>query len=174
MKNMRVLIQIPAMSYMSKFVGALIGLLLMAIVASRQLFLFAVLRDTSGLSIEGGRSHFWLAVVAGVTSCVAGCLMFHFFNRHEKDKWSRAPMTLNGPLLSPLVQNPSAISPALIPFDPIRWALANPWLTGGQADDRMPMNGSVADSGETPSGQRAFARLAHQVMFKKWSQARHD
>ena len=174
MKNTRVLIQIPAMSYMSKFVGALIGLLLMAIVASRQLFLFAVLRDTSGLSIKGASSHFWLAVIAGVTSCVAGGLMFHFFNRHERDKWSRTPMTLIGPRLSPLIQNPSVNSPALVPFDPIRWALANPWLVEGHADDRMPMNVSVADSGETPSGQRAFARMSHQVMFKRWSQARHD
>ena len=59
-------------------------------------------------------------------------------------------------------------------FDPIRWALANPWLAEGQADDRAPMNGSVRDSGGTPSVQRAFARRSHQAMFKKWSQARHD
>src|ERR1700731_1116437 len=103
------------MSYLSKFVGALIGLLLMIIVASRQLFLFAVLRDTSGLSIPGGKSHLWLAVIAGVTSCVAGGLMFHFFSRHEKDKWSRAAMILSGPLLIPIIHNPSANSPA-VPF----------------------------------------------------------
>ncbi|HSE22163.1 MAG TPA: hypothetical protein VLB68_10910 [Pyrinomonadaceae bacterium] len=59
-------------------------------------------------------------------------------------------------------------------FDPVRWAQLNPWLSEGQADDRTPMNGSVTDSGETPSGQRAFARRSHQMMFKKWSQARHD
>lgn len=29
------------------------------------------------------------------------------------------------------------------PFDPTRWALANPWLSEGQADDRTPMNGAV-------------------------------
>jgi hypothetical protein len=59
-------------------------------------------------------------------------------------------------------------------FDPIRWALLNPWLSGGQADDRIPMNGSVKDSGGPPSVQRSFARKSHQAMFKKWSQARHD
>jgi hypothetical protein len=69
---------------------------------------------------------------------------------------------------------PSNNSPTGAPFDPIRWALANPWLSEGQADDRTPMNGSVADSGGTPSAQRAFARQSHQAMFKKWSQARHD
>jgi len=59
-------------------------------------------------------------------------------------------------------------------FDPGRWALLNPWLSEGQADDRTPMNGSVKDSGGTPSAQRSFARRSHQAMFKKWSQARHD
>ena len=65
-------------------------------------------------------------------------------------------------------------SQAPVEFDPIRWAQLNPWLTEGQADDRKPMNGSVKDSSETPSVQRAFARRSHQAMFKKWSQARHD
>jgi len=59
-------------------------------------------------------------------------------------------------------------------FDPIRWAQLNPWLSEGQPDDRTPMNGSVKDSGGTPSVQRSFARRHHQAMFKKWSQARHD
>jgi len=65
-------------------------------------------------------------------------------------------------------------SPAQAEFDPIRWAQLNPWLSGGQADDRTPMNGSVKASGGTPSVQRSFARRSHQAMFKKWSQARHD
>ena len=65
-------------------------------------------------------------------------------------------------------------SPAQAEFDPIRWAQLNPWLSGGQADDRTPMNGSVKNSGGTPSVQRSFARRSHQAMFKKWSQARHE
>jgi hypothetical protein len=60
------------------------------------------------------------------------------------------------------------------PFDPTRWALANPWLSEGQADDRTPMNGIVEKSDRTHSSQRAFARRSHQLMFKKWSQARRD
>ena len=59
-------------------------------------------------------------------------------------------------------------------FDPVRWAQRNPWLSEGQADDRTPMNGSVKNGNQTPSGQRAFARRSHQEMFKKWSRARHD
>jgi len=59
-------------------------------------------------------------------------------------------------------------------FDSARWVQLNPWLVEGQADDRTPMDGSVKNSAETPSVQRAFARRRHQLMFKKWSQARHD
>jgi hypothetical protein len=65
-------------------------------------------------------------------------------------------------------------SPMQVEFDPIRWALLNPWLSEGQPDDRTPMNGSLKVSGGTPSVQRSFARRSHQAMFKEWSQARHD
>lgn len=61
-----------------------------------------------------------------------------------------------------------------VSFDPARWAIANSWLSEGQADDRIPMNGSVEDEDRTPAEHRAFARRSHQLMFKKWSQARHD
>ena len=61
-----------------------------------------------------------------------------------------------------------------VPFDPIRWALANPWLAEGQPDDRIPMDGAVPHNEGTASANRAFARRSHQIAFKKWSQARHD
>lgn len=57
---------------------------------------------------------------------------------------------------------------------PATYAQTDPWIPEGQADDRMPMDGSVRISDESPSGQRAFARRRHQLMFKKWSQARND
>jgi hypothetical protein len=65
-------------------------------------------------------------------------------------------------------------SPVQAEFDPVRWAQRNPWLSGGQADDRTPMNGTVKNSGGPPSVQRSFARRSHQAMFKKWSQTRTD
>ena len=71
----------------------------------------------------------------------------------------------------PIVETHSQVQ---IEFDPVRWARLNPWLSEGQADDRIPMNGSVKDIGGAPSVQRAFARRSHQAMFKKWSQARRD
>ena len=71
-------------------------------------------------------------------------------------------------------ENDETNSPVQAEFDPIRWALLNPWLSEGQPDDRTPMNGSVAASGGPPSVQRSFARRSRQAKFKKWSQARRD
>src|SRR5690242_14578268 len=117
------------MSYMSKFVAALVGVVAMAIATSRQLFLFAVSRDPQALlRSQRGNYHLWLALAAGITACIATALMFHFFNRHEKSKWSMLAMTLTGLPQTSIAYNPSANSPAPIPFDPVRWALANPWL----------------------------------------------
>jgi hypothetical protein len=158
------------MTDLTKFVMALVGLLSMSIVASRQLFLFAVLRDTSDLSIAGGRLHFLLALIAGATACLAGGLVFRFFSRHEKNKWSQVEMIPVGPPLALIALN-QPNSPAL---NSMRLARVSLWLPEAQADDRTPMDGSVTDSGQTPSGQRSFARRTHQLMFKKWSQARHD
>ena len=162
------------MSHTSKFVAALVGLLLMALAVSWELFLFVVKQDPSGLSTGGGISHLWWALGAGITACIAGMLMFRFFDRHEKTKWSKVALTPAGPLLTALGGNPFINPPAPDPFDAEHWALPNPWLSEGQANDRAPMDGSVTDCDEAPSGQRAFARRTHQQMFKKWSEARHD
>ena len=159
------------MSNLTKFVLALIGLLAMTIVASRELFLLAMFRNP--LDSQAGRSHLWLSLGAGIAACIAGVLMFHFFSVYEKNKWSKVEMAPTGPLLNAISPHPSN-SPTPAPFNASRWALANPWLAEGQPDDRTPMDGSVTDSGQTPSGQRAFARRTHQLMFKRWSQERHD
>lgn len=162
------------MSNLSKFAAGLVGMVLLAIVASWEFFMFVVMRDPSGLRTAGGVSHLWWAAMAGTIACIAGSLMSYFFNRYEKTKWSKAQMTPTGPLLTTLGGNQFIKTRAAVPFDAKRWALANAWLSEGQADDRMPMDNSVNDRGETASGQRAFARQTHQLMFKKWSQARHD
>lgn len=75
------------MSNLTKFVMALVGLVTMLLVASRQLFLFVVLKEPSELSLDGGSFHLWLAAIAGVIACVVGGLMFFFFSRHENSKW---------------------------------------------------------------------------------------
>jgi hypothetical protein len=162
------------MRYMSKFVSALVGLLLMAFVVSWELFLFVVMRDPLGVSTARGRAHGWLALGAGITACIAGSLMFRFFGSRERNKWSKVELTPSGPLLTALGGNRFINPPAAVPFDSERWVLANAWFSEGQANDRAPMDGSVKGHGETPAGQRAFARQTHQLMFKKWSQERHD
>ena len=93
------------LSNLTKFVIALVGFVAMLLVASRQLFLFVVMNDQSGLSIVGGDSHLWLAAIAGLIACVAGGLMFFFFDRHENNKWSKVLMTPTGPLLTRLAIN---------------------------------------------------------------------
>ena len=74
------------MSNLSKFVAGLVGMVLMAIVASWEIFMFAVMRDPSGLSIAAGRSHLWWAAIAGAIAGIAGSLMSYFFIRYEKLK----------------------------------------------------------------------------------------
>ena len=161
------------MSDMAKFVAALVGLLSMVFVVSWEVFLFDVTRDSSGVSNKG-ISHLWLALGAAITACIAGSLMFHFLSSHDKTKWSKVELTPTGPLLSDLGGYQSINSEAPVLFDAKRWALANPWLSEGQADDRMPIADSVTNSGQTASGQRAHTRLAQQLMFKRWSQTRHE
>ena len=153
------------MSYMSKFVTSIVVLLLMAVVVSRQLFLFILSEPAAPTS------HLWLAVVAGITACAAGALMFYFFSRHQNNQWSKVELTPGEPLLDLFSLTAPALPPAK--FDAARWAVANPWLTEGQPDDRPSMDGSARNIGGTPSEQRAFTRRTHQLMFKKWSQTRH-
>ena len=148
-------------------------LLAMTILSSRQLFLFTVFGDP--VALQGDRYHLWLGVSAAVGAVIAAALMFHFFFRYERSRSSRVAITASGPLLKAFVPIPSPNPTAPLSFDSIGWALANPWLgSSGQADDRAPVNGSVAQTERPASAQRAFARRSHQLMFKKWSQGRHD
>jgi hypothetical protein len=162
------------MIYTSKFVAAVIGLLVMAIVASRQLFLFTVFRDAQGLlDAQGGRYHLWLAVSASIAACTSGALMFYFFLRRQRITSSTVPQSPIGTLLtdSSGTQSSNLVRPTSL--DAIHWPRLNLWPSEGQADDRTPMNGAVAERGGSASAQREFARRSHQIMFKKWSQARH-
>ena len=162
------------MSYIPKFVAAVLGLLALAIIAAWQMFLFAMLRDPLGLlDSQGGRNHLWLALSAGFAACVAGALMFYFFLHRERNKWPNLSTATIEPPLTAGADSPTNSLPG-VPFNRVRWMRQNSWLSEGQADDRIPMNGSVAASSGTPSAQRAFARRSHQLRFKSWSQARHD
>jgi hypothetical protein len=59
-----------------------VGMFAMAMIASRQLYLFSVFRDASGiLDPQGGVQHLWLAIGAALIACLAGGLMFLFMLR---------------------------------------------------------------------------------------------
>ena len=64
----------------TKFVAAVVGVIVMAIVASWQFSLFVMFSNPQGhLDLQGGRYHLWLALSAAVMACVAGGLMFFVF-----------------------------------------------------------------------------------------------
>jgi hypothetical protein len=163
------------MSNMSKSVAAVVGLLAMAIVISRQLFLFAVFRDPQGLlDSQGARYHLWFAFIAAVIACISGALMFHFFGRHDRNVRSQAPKAQLVPAIVAGSDYSTANLPARPPLAAMHWALAKPWLSEGQDDDRSPVPGTDGDSSGSLSARRSSARRTHQAMFKKWSQARHE
>lgn len=65
-----------------KILAALIAMFAMAVTASRQLYLFTVFRDASGiLDPQGGAYHLWFAIAAALVACVAGGLMCFFMLR---------------------------------------------------------------------------------------------
>ena len=64
----------------TKFVAAVVGLLVMAIAASRQLYLWVIFRNPQGLlDTQGGRYHLWLAIGALAMACISAGFMFFFF-----------------------------------------------------------------------------------------------
>lgn len=155
------------MGYMAKAVSTVVFVLI-TIAVSRYLYLL-----TSGNSegISQARNHsLFLTAGALVITCISGTLMFYFFLRHDRDKSPETLMELRQLTLGVDANK----STTLQPFDIARWEQLNPWLIEGQADDRMPMLGSAGNGNGSSSVRRSTARRTHQMMYKKWSQARHD
>jgi hypothetical protein len=74
-----------------------------------------------------------------------------------------------------LTENEAGSAPSLPdPLSTLRWAFINGWKVEPQSDDRTPMFGEVAHSTASASARRSSARRKHQVMFKEWSQDRHE
>ena len=89
------------MSYASKSVAAVVGLLVMAVVFSRQLFLFTTFRDPQGfVDPQGGRYHLWLSLFAAAMACIAGALVFYFFGRHRTKESSQPPQAPPEPAIA--------------------------------------------------------------------------
>ncbi len=157
------------------FVAAAVAMIVMALAASRQLYLFVVFRNADGLlDTQAGKYHLWLAAGAILISSIAACLMFLFFLGLGKSEPSGIAVSPLGPRPAPIDVKSSINSPAREQFNAERWEQLNGWCVGGQADDRRPMNGSIVKSLGSASAQRAAARLTYQGMYKVWAQERHD
>lgn len=146
-----------------------VGFVLSVILVSRYLYLFT-LRDSDSFA-QAGNYGLWLTGAAVIT-CITGGLMFYFFLRHD-DKSSTTHGFI-GPATAPARDALTVTSTTPKPFDIKRWENLNPWLIEGQPDDRIPMLGAASNGNGSLSARRSTARRAHQMMFKKWSQARHD
>jgi hypothetical protein len=155
----------------AKFVVAVVGVIVMAIVASWQFSLFVMFGNSQGHfpDIQGGRYHLWLAASAALMACIASGLMFFIFSYDDKGNDIRVE-----PPRAPAGDHLIAKSPASASFDAVYWDQLNEWHLEGQSDDRRPMLGSVGASAGSSSAQRSTARLSHQVRRKQWSKERHD
>jgi hypothetical protein len=159
----------------TKFVAAAVVMIVMAIAASRQLFLFIVFRNADGLQdTQGGKYHLWLTAGAILMASIAACFMFLFLLVRGKSELSEVPVSHLEPRPALINLKPDASTLTGDRFNAFRWAQLNEWCVEGQADDRRPMNGSVVKSTGSASSQRAAARLTHQVMYKAWARERHD
>src|ERR1043165_9744748 len=118
------------MNYIKKsqkqFIAAVVGMLVMAIIASRQLYLFVAFRNQQGLlDPQGGRYHLWLAAGAILMAAIAAGLLFLFFLGREKSQGTEVSET-------PLRTQPALInvesgsnSLAVDKFNAGRWAQPN-------------------------------------------------
>jgi hypothetical protein len=71
----------------AKFLAAVVAVFVLAIVASRQFYLFVVFRNAQRLlDTPGGEYHLWLAIGATLMACIAGLFMFLFFLRYGDKK----------------------------------------------------------------------------------------
>ena len=155
------------MTRLSKPVSV-VGFVLSVILVSRYLYLFTS-RDSHGFA--QGHDGLWLTGAVGI-ACITACLMFYSFLRHEDD--ASATHGFTGPATGSASDALTVKSARREPFEIKRWENLNPWLIEGQADDRMPMLGAADDGNGSLPERRSTARRTHQMMYKKWSQARHD
>jgi hypothetical protein len=159
------------MNKMAKTVSVA-GFVIIMIAASSYLYLLTS-RDSQGFS-PWGNNRLLLTIGVAVMACAAAGPLFYFFLRHDRDESSKILMAH----LPPLTQSPTVdlthkvTTPGA--FDLIAWQNLNPWLVEGQADDRMPMLGATGDGNGSVTVRPSTARQTHQMMYKKWSQARHD
>jgi len=69
-----------------KVTGLGLGLVVVALLAVWQFYLFVTYKNQQGVvDIQGGRLHLWLAVGMGLIACVAAFFVLSAFAQHDKD-----------------------------------------------------------------------------------------
>ena len=70
---------------LTNVLAAVIGLMLLAVIAIWQFYLFVSFKDSQGLlDAQGGTHHLWWASGAAFVACLAGFLVFSVFTRYDK------------------------------------------------------------------------------------------
>ncbi|SRR6266498_528273 len=92
---------------------------------------------------------------------------------HSRKRRSRARASLRQLPVLPAT-NDLTLNAVSASFAAARRACINEWHVEGQANDRRPMRVGVVNSAGSRSARRSAARQSHQMMYKEWSQARHD
>ena len=75
------------MSYVKKnmknLVGAIVGVIVVAAIASWQFYEFVTFKALGGVTDSQGTSHLWWAMAMATFACVAAFLVFSVFLRHD-------------------------------------------------------------------------------------------
>lgn len=70
---------------LTKVSAAVIGLMLMGVIALWQFYHFVTFKGSQGLmDVQGGTHHLWWAVGAAILACICGFLVFSFFVRYDE------------------------------------------------------------------------------------------
>ena len=68
-----------------KTLTVVIGLALLAAVATWQFYLFVVFTDANGVAdVQGGRVHLWVAILIAFVTCIAGVFFVSQFLRYDR------------------------------------------------------------------------------------------
>ena len=68
-----------------KRVVMLIGLAILAAIATWQFYLFAVFRGADGsVDVQGGTIHLWVAIGVGLITCVGAFFLISSFRRYDR------------------------------------------------------------------------------------------
>jgi hypothetical protein len=70
----------------TKMIGAILGIMALAVLAVWQFYLFVTFKDQNGaIATQGGTSHLWWAIGMALLSCVASFVVFSAGAQHHRE-----------------------------------------------------------------------------------------